>query len=176
MPFRMAWCRSWMLALEIKHGIVLICSIYTIYLIPKSKRHKCFNTESSKIPLMKIKQGFANKQNFFDVPSYKRPCKERVVVMRSAGVAPEVNLRNSLHADDKTCKPEIFSGFETGGRRHHKFKTGISSPTKHMLWAYNSSDIGHSQVFSFCTSLRFRLRQNILPVCTRTAYWPDLPF
>ena len=36
----------------------------------------------------------------------------------SAGVAPEVNLRNMLHIGDKACKQGIHPGFETQGRRH----------------------------------------------------------
>ena len=32
---------------------------------------------------------------------------------RSAGVTPEVNVRNPLRTDDKACKQEIHSGFET---------------------------------------------------------------
>ena len=46
--------------------------------------------------------------------------------IQSAGVAPEVNLRNSLHAGDKVCKRGIHPGFETQGRRHQKSKTGVS--------------------------------------------------
>ena len=38
------------------------------------------------------------------------------------GVAPEVNLRNSLHAGDKARKREIHPGFETQGRHHQKNK------------------------------------------------------
>ena len=45
---------------------------------------------------------------------------------KSAGVTPEVNLRNSLHADDKARKRVIHPGFETQGRRHQKAKTRLS--------------------------------------------------
>ena len=45
---------------------------------------------------------------------------------KSAGVAPEVNLRNPLHAGDKACKWGFHSGFETWGELHQKSKTGIS--------------------------------------------------
>ena len=40
--------------------------------------------------------------------------------MRLAGVAPEVNLRNSMQVGKRA------SGFKTQGRRHQKSKTGIS--------------------------------------------------
>ena len=40
---------------------------------------------------------------------------------RSAGVTPEVNLRNSLREGD---------GFGTQRRRHQKFKTGVSVAKK----------------------------------------------
>ena len=46
--------------------------------------------------------------------------------IQSVGVAPEVNLRNSLHAGDKAHKQGIHPGFETQGRRHQKSKTGVS--------------------------------------------------
>ena len=46
---------------------------------------------------------------------------------RSAGVAPEVNLRNSLHTGDKARKRGIHCGFETQERRYQKSKTGVSA-------------------------------------------------
>ena len=36
-----------------------------------------------------------------------------LAINRSAGVAPEVNLRNPLDARDETCKQGILTGFET---------------------------------------------------------------
>ena len=44
----------------------------------------------------------------------------------SAGVAPEVNLMNQLHAGNEAYKQGIQPGFETQGRYHEKSKTGIS--------------------------------------------------
>ena len=41
-------------------------------------------------------------------------------IKRSAGVSPEVNLMNSLHADDKAHKQGIHPGFEF----YKKSKTG----------------------------------------------------
>ena len=42
---------------------------------------------------------------------------------RSAGVAPEVNLRNPLHADNEAAhKWENHPSFETQGRCYQKFK------------------------------------------------------
>ena len=53
---------------------------------------------------------------------------------RSAGVTPEVNLRNPLHAGEKTHKQGIHPGFETQGRHHQKFKTGVSvAPQKELV-------------------------------------------
>ena len=46
--------------------------------------------------------------------------------IQSAGVAPEVNLRNSLHVGNKAHKQGIHPGFETQGRHHQKSKTGVS--------------------------------------------------
>ena len=55
----------------------------------------------------------------------------RLTSMQSAGVAPEVNLRNSLHTGDKACKRGIHPDFETQGRHCQKSKTrGISGYTK----------------------------------------------
>ena len=52
-------------------------------------------------------------------------------IIRSAGVAPEMNMKNPLNADTEACKRGIHSGFETQGKSHQKFKTGVSSgPTK----------------------------------------------
>ena len=46
--------------------------------------------------------------------------------IQSVGVAPEVNLRNSLHTGHKAHKRGIHPGFETQGRHHQKSKTGMS--------------------------------------------------
>ena len=45
---------------------------------------------------------------------------------RSAGVPPEVNLRNPLHAGDEACKWRIHHGFETQDRHHQKSITRVS--------------------------------------------------
>ena len=58
--------------------------------------------------------------------------------IQSAGVAPEVNLRNSLHAGNKTHKQGIDPGFETQGRHHQKSKTGVSvAPRKGLMSSKN---------------------------------------
>ena len=44
----------------------------------------------------------------------------------SAGVTLEVNLRNPLYAGNEAYKRGIHPGFETQGRRHWKYKTGVS--------------------------------------------------
>ena len=44
---------------------------------------------------------------------------------RSAGVTPEVNLRNPVYIGDDALKQRIDPGFETQGRRHQKSKTGV---------------------------------------------------
>ena len=56
-----------------------------------------------------------------------RKSKVVVTVKRSAGVAPEVNMRNSLHVDDEACKRRVHHpGLEIWDRRHCNSKTGIS--------------------------------------------------
>ena len=54
---------------------------------------------------------------------------------RSAGVAPEVNLRNPLHADDEARKRRIHPGFETQGNvpRSPKREISVSGPTKGLM-------------------------------------------
>ena len=54
--------------------------------------------------------------------------------IQSAGVAPEVNLRNSLHAGDKVRKQGLHPGFETQVRLYQKSKTRVSvAPRKGLL-------------------------------------------
>ena len=50
--------------------------------------------------------------------------------IQSAGVTPEVNLRNSLHAGNKAHKQGIHPGFETQGSITKVQNRGISSLTK----------------------------------------------
>ena len=57
-----------------------------------------------------------------------------LTAIQSAGVAPEVNLSNSLHAGDKAPKRGIHPGFETQGRHCQKSKTGVSvAPRKGIM-------------------------------------------
>ena len=54
-----------------------------------------------------------------------------LVIKRSAGVAPEVTLRNPMHGGNKACKQGIHSGFETQVRCHQKSKIGtLVAPQK----------------------------------------------
>ena len=54
---------------------------------------------------------------------------------RSAGVAPEVNLRSPLHTGNKACKHEIRPRFETNCRGLQKSKTKISvAPRKEIMF------------------------------------------
>ena len=46
---------------------------------------------------------------------------------RSAGVAPELNLKNQLCEGNKACKLGIRPDFEIQSKRHQKYKTGISA-------------------------------------------------
>ena len=51
-----------------------------------------------------------------------------LTIKRSAGLAPEFNLRISLHAGKEAHKQGIYPGFEKQSRRHQKSKT--LAPTK----------------------------------------------
>ena len=65
--------------------------------------------------------------------------------MFAAGVTPEVNLRNPLQACDKEL------GFETQGRRHRKFKTGVSvAPEKLLMFSKNEKKTSASVIVPFC--------------------------
>ena len=55
---------------------------------------------------------------------------------RSAGITPDVNLRNPLHTDNKVHNQRIHPGFEIMGRRYQKFKSKVSVvPKKGMMSA-----------------------------------------
>ena len=50
---------------------------------------------------------------------------------RSAGVTPQVNLRNPLHAGAEVCKQGIDPGFETQGKCQERSKNRVTSgPTR----------------------------------------------
>ena len=54
--------------------------------------------------------------------------------MRSAGVAPDVNLRNPLYVGDELYMWGIHPGFETQGRHDQESQTGISvAPQKGLM-------------------------------------------
>ena len=83
--------------------------------------------------------------------------------IQSAGLAPEVNLRNSLHAGDKACKRGIHIGFETQGRCRQKSKTRVSvAPWKGLM---SSNDI---QKFCFFAIFVFFV---VLPVGKSVNIW-----
>ena len=49
-----------------------------------------------------------------------------VMLLKSASVAPEVNLKNPLHIGDKARKLNIHPVFETQGIHHQKTETEAS--------------------------------------------------
>ena len=60
-----------------------------------------------------------------------------LAIKRSASVAPEVNLRNPLHADEDARNQGIHPGFETQSRRHQNSKKRYQWPQKN--WPQNVS-------------------------------------
>ena len=57
-----------------------------------------------------------------------------LAIKKSAGVTPEVNLKNLLHAGEEARKQGIHPGFENQGRCHQKSKTGVSvAPQKGLV-------------------------------------------
>ena len=47
------------------------------------------------------------------------------IVKWSAGVAPEVNLRNPSHKGEEAHKAKFHPEFDIWDRRHQKSKTGV---------------------------------------------------
>ena len=72
--------------------------------------------------------------------------------IQSTGVAPEVNIRNSLHAGDKTSKQGIHPGFETQGRHCQKSKTGVSVAPRKGLTSSKNFKKKEIAVWLFCES------------------------
>ena len=66
------------------------------------------------------------------LPLLKHACGEQqpatmLAIKRSAGVAPEVDLKeHTSHTPLPCANNAAHSGFETQRRRHQKFKTGLS--------------------------------------------------
>ena len=57
-----------------------------------------------------------------------------LVIKSSAGVAPEVILRNPFHEGDEAGKQGIHYDFESQGRQHQKSTTGVSvAPLKGLM-------------------------------------------
>ena len=69
---------------------------------------------------------------FIDVNNVNQKCSAAMLaVKRLAGVAPDVSLKNPLHAGDKAHKWGIQPGYEPQSRRNQKSKTGgFSGPTE----------------------------------------------
>ena len=82
-----------------------------------------------------------------------------LAVKRSAGVAPEVNLRNPLCAGKDTCKQGIYPDFETQGRLHQKSTTGVSVTSQKGLESSKKN-------FLFKIWL---IQQNLCDVCSTIA-------
>ena len=51
--------------------------------------------------------------------------------LSKAGVPPEVNLRNPLHAGEEAQTEASILGFETQDRRHHKSATSLRDTCGH---------------------------------------------
>ena len=53
-----------------------------------------------------------------------------LAIERSAGITPEVNLKNPLQAGDNECKSGIHPFFEIQGRHQEKSKIGFAMTQK----------------------------------------------
>ena len=80
---------------------------------------------------------WVNNQSTASVKSLMLPLRLLLTMKRSAGVAPEANLRNPFNAGKKACKEGIHPWLRNTGRRHQKSKTGVSvAPQKEILQKY----------------------------------------
>ena len=68
---------------------------------------------------------------------YENGSAAMLAAKRSAGVAPEVNLREYVtHTPLPNSIKAAHSGFETQSRHHQKYKTGVSVAPKKDFWKY----------------------------------------
>ena len=89
---------------------------------------------------------------------------------RSAGVTPEVNLRNPLYTGNKHASKEIHPGFETQGRSHLKPKTWVSVAAQKELM---SSKYFFKKIFKK-SSVTDMPDWTALPIAIRSMVWPCL--
>ena len=75
---------------------------------------------------------------------YQKRSAAMLAIRRSADDTPEVNLRNPLHAGEEVVKEGIHHGFETQGRLHKNFKTGVSvALQKALMFSKNLKNVFH---------------------------------
>ena len=60
----------------------------------------------------------------------KKSSAAMLAIKRSAGVTPELNVRNPLHVGKEASKGGFHPGFETERRCHQKSKHGYQWPDK----------------------------------------------
>ena len=60
-----------------------------------------------------------------------------LAIKRLVGIAPEVNVRDPLHASGKAQQWEINPGFETQGLCNKKSKSGVSVAPQKGLLSFN---------------------------------------
>ena len=97
------------------------------------------------------------------------------IVKRLAGVTPEVNLRNPLHVDDKSCKRGTYAGYEIKDRGHQKSKTGVSVAQQKGLMSSNFFlKFKYNANPTFFRNSNFRFHQWII-ICIEVYLLDDLP-
>ena len=91
-----------------------------------------------------------------------------LAVKRSAGVAPEVNLRQGVtHTPLPNANKAAYSGFETQRRRHQKSKTGVSvAPQKGLMSSKKFLKIKKN----------VKLKENTKVACERTITIPSVQY
>ena len=92
------------------------CSVY----------HKMITHTHMICPIQKIENLPHTRSQVRVPPMLVYLCAAMLATKRSAGIIPEVNLRNPLHAGNEACRQGIHRGVETQGRHHQKSKTGVS--------------------------------------------------
>ena len=81
-----------------------------------------------------------------------------LIFVQSAGVVPEVNLRNPLCAGEEVCKRWIHPGFEIKDRHHQNSKTGVSVVPRKGLMSHPKKNFEKMLIlFKYCLHLHLHL-------------------
>ena len=112
-------------------------------------KHSCTNMvhvgfESHQCLLLQVQVRWSKKPGSVTILATKR----------SAGVTPEVNLRNPLHMGNEAHKQGFHLGFEAQSRHSQKSKTGVSVAPQKKLMSFKISFFKKGTSWSFSWYIR----------------------